>query len=395
MKQQKRLLVSFLVIASILVFAGLASALPITSSVSVKVNDVDASSASVLAGETVSVVVQFASAVDSSDVKLSATIEGKNDVEKEVFVGDVENGKTYTKTLTLEVPYELKDKVSDDFRLVIKIWNGEFSGSTEYSLRVQRQSYSVKIMSLSTVGNANAGQIIPVDIVLKNTGYNQLDDLYAKLSVPALNLDRTVYFGDLVAIEGDDDDDTDTVSGRVFLEIPFNAKSGEYVLEVEIKNGDFEEKVARTIFIANSFESNLVASNLKLTARAGESVTYTLELVNPTSEIKVYSIVPETTAGVTMSADSMVTVPAGSSKTVSLNVRAESEGSYNLSVNVFSNGQLTGQTSLVLEAVGGASSPIVILTVVLAVIFVVLLAILLVLVTKKPKKQEGFEESYY
>jgi len=394
MKQQKRLLVSFFVIASILVFAGLASAIPDTSFTSVKINDVDASSASVLAGETVPIVVQFTSTENASDVKLSATFEGKDDVKTQVFVGDVESGRTYTRTMTLEVPFELQDEVSDDLRLVLKIWNSDFSESGSYSLRVQRQAYDVRVMSLSTVGNAEAGEIIPVDIVLKNTGYNRLDDLYVKLSIPALNLDRTVYFGDLVALEDNENDKSDTVSGRAFLEIPDNAKSGEYVLEAEIRNGDFENKATRTILVENEFESNVVASNSEMSARVGESVTYTLELVNPTSEIKVYSVVPETMAGVAMSTESMVAVPAGSSKTVSLNVRAESEGEYTLNVSVFSNGQVTGQTSLTLE-VAGTSSPIVVLTVVLAVIFVALLAVLLVLVTKKPKKQEAFEESYY
>jgi len=96
-----------------------------------------------------------------------------------------------------------------------------------------------------------------------------------------------------------------------------------------------------------------------------------------------------------MSIDSIATVPAGSSKTLPFTVSANSAGDYNLSVNVFSAGQLTGSAVLGLTTQGGSSNPVIILTIVLAIIFVVLLVVLLVLVTKKPKKQEGFNESYY
>ena len=64
------------------------------------------------------------------------------------------------------------------------------------------------------------------DIVLKNTGYNYLDDLYVTARIPALGLERTSYFGDLVAFECNDDDeacdedDEDVTRGRFYFQIP-------------------------------------------------------------------------------------------------------------------------------------------------------------------------------
>ena len=149
MKQQKRFLVSFLVIASVLLLAGVVSALPNVNFVSVKVNDIETTfGVSVIAGETVPVVVTFTSNTGASDVRMSATLEGaKVDVKKEAFVGDIESGHAYTKTLTLEVPYELQDEVSDNLRFVVKIWNRDFSENTESILRVQRPAYNVRLMS--------------------------------------------------------------------------------------------------------------------------------------------------------------------------------------------------------------------------------------------------------
>lgn len=399
MNQQKKFWVSFLVIASVLVLASAASALPLPnmSGVTLKVNDIvtGTNSVSVIAGDTIPVVVTFTSNVNASDVRLSITTEGaKVDAEKEVFVGDVENGQTYTQSLTLQVPYELQDAQSGNLHLVVKMWNGQFSGNIyDTQLRVQRPSYNAEIMSFSTVDSATAGQLVPVDVVVKNTGYNQLNDLYVTLKVPELGLQRTAYFGDLVAIENKDN--PDTASGRIFLQIPSNAKPGTYTIEVLVENGDFSQTSTASLDITNDFESNVIASNSELTAAVGEDVTYTLEIVNPTNEIKVYTIVPQTISGVKMSTDSMVTVPAGSSRTVLLNAKATSEGNYNLSVNVFSGQELTGNVNLALNAAGGVSNPVVVLTIVLAIIFVALLVVLLVLVTKKPKKQEEFEESYY
>ncbi|HTZ41904.1 MAG TPA: hypothetical protein VMC07_01705 [Candidatus Omnitrophota bacterium] len=394
MKQQKRLLASFLVIASVLFLAGLASAAPNVTSV--KISDVDASAASVLAGDTVPIVVTFTSSTNESDVRLRATFEGKTDVEKEIFVGDVETGHTYTESLTLDVPYDLQDQVSNGLNLVIKIWNSDSStGDVTYNLNVQRQSYDANVMSLTNVDNANAGQNIPVDIVVKNVGYNELHDLYAKLSVPALNLQKTVYFGDVFALENSDKDQSDTATGRVFLQIPADAKSGAYALQIELGNSDFVKTITDSLTVTNNIESNVIAGTSAITAGVGESVTYDLQIVNPTNSILVYNIVPQTTSGLKTSVDSMVAVPAGSSKTVSLNAKAESAGDYDFNVSVFSNGQLTGQTSLTLSASQASGSPIVVLTIVLAALFLGLLAWLIVLVTKKPKKHEAFEESYY
>ena len=39
---------------------------------------------------------------------------------------DVIAGKTYKKTLSVRVPFELKDEVSEDVTLNVKIWNGEY-----------------------------------------------------------------------------------------------------------------------------------------------------------------------------------------------------------------------------------------------------------------------------
>jgi len=389
----KQILVSFLAIATVLVFVATASAAQITSDYTVKVNDqavlpTSANPVSVVENERITVQVSFTSLVDDTDVTVEARLNGDGEnVVEETNVFDVEIGSRYTKTLVLRVPAGLKGQVSDSLELDVRISGKEHKSElTEVALKVQRESYSLQIKSVS-VGTMKAGALVPVDIVVKNVGYNDLDDLYVVVKVPALNLQRTAYFGDLVSIEdSNDDDDTDTVSGRLFIEIPYSAKAGVYALEVEASNGDATSSVAKEVSISNEFSGgNIVVS--------GDS----LLIVNPTNEVLVYRLVPETTSDLSVSlSQSVVAVPAGSSRTVDVTATGSSTGTYNYKVNVFSlNGELLYVVSLTKNVDSGSSSPIVALTVILAIIFVVLLVVLIVLMGKKPEKSEEFGESYY
>jgi preprotein translocase subunit SecG len=394
MNKQKTFWVSFLVVASVFVLMSFASADVNFSSV--KVNGVETNvsgiNAAVLAGNSVPLTVTFTATSTQSNVRLRAEFQGPNgDVQNEIFVGDIEANQTYLESLSLNVPSNIGDIQSDNLNLVLTVWNGNFQSQKTIVLRDQRQSYNVGIMSLNTVDSANAGSLLPVNVVLKNTGYNDLSDVYVTVSVPALGLQRTAYFGDLT----NPSSNNDTTSGTIYVQLPYNATPGAYTVQAEVRNSYLDTTAADTFNINNDFQSNVIADNSQQTSGIGQDVTYNLEIVNPTANIKVYQIVPQTTSGVSMSTDSIVTVPAGTSRTVALVAKASSAGNYNMTVNVFSGGQLTGNTDLTLNTQGGVSNPVIILTIVLAIIFVVLLVVLLVLVTKKPKKQEGFNESYY
>jgi len=122
-----------------------------------------------------------------------------------------------------------------------------------------------------------------------------------------------------------------------------------------------------------------------------------LLIVNPTNQVVVYRLVPETTGAVSVSvSESVVAVPAGSSKTVLVDATSNVAGTQTYAVNIFSaDGSLLERVEFTTTGNGGAASPIVVLTVILAIIFVVLLVVLIVLIGKKPEKSEEFGESYY
>lgn len=413
----KNLLVFFLVIASLLLVVSTISAATteLATIDDVKIDnlyyELGQEDISVIAGETTTVRVYFTALEDASDVRIEAEIEGeKVDISDKDGPFDVEEGKRYTKTLNLEVPYELKDEVSDDLSLEIKVWNSDYK--TEYPeivLRVQRPSYSADVISLETSSSAEAGEVLPVTVVVKNIGYNYLDDVFVTAKIEALGLEATSYVGDIIEAECDDDDadcdyddnDEDAVLKRFYLAIPYDAKSGIYTLEVKVQNEDLVENVVKQIVIKNDFSTgNVIATSTRKTFAVGEEVQYNLLVNNPTNKLKVYRIAPESSANLATSVDNggLVAVPAGSSKTVVVNVKALSEGEQDFSVNIFSGEELVNTVQLGANVEDGVSvgDSIVVITIILAVIFLVLLVILIILLGKKPEQTtEDFGESYY
>lgn len=399
----KKLLVSFLAVFSLILLA--ASVMAADFSVDrVKVDNVRIGNDPVIiAGETVLVDVLFTSNVDDKDVTVKVTIDtGKDKVETETNSFRVAVGKQYERTVSLKIPYELKDDLSDEATLEVEIEGKDTQFDDSYSLRVERPQYDSTVKSLSVPASIEAGEMIPVDFVIKNTGYYNLEDTYVTVMIPELGIRASAYLDEIYALDGErtytstydggltvvttvegDEDDEDSVYGRIYLEIPYDVAAGIYTLELEVSNDDTVSNTVRQIAIENDFESRVYVSGNDLL------------LVNPTNKLVIYNVIPESPASVS---ESMVSIPAGSSATIVVN--PNTDGAYAFNVNVFS---MTGDLVKTVAFAGegsddsnGSTNPVVVLTVVLAIIFLVLLVILIVLIGKKPEKTtEEFGESYY
>ena len=403
----KKLLVSFLAFVSVLFLAVTVSAVSeLATNLDVEVDGINVNdNPAIIVGDTVSIRVEFESMVNASDITVEVEIEGdRKDVEAQTRLFDVEDGNSYVKTLRLEVPFDLKDDLSDFVTLNIDISGSGFKTETSFDLRVQRESFDADIKSIGVPQTVKAGETFPVDVVLKNLGYNDLDDLFVTARISALDIERTAFFGDLVALECDDhdtpvenygvdidrkcnEDDDDTVFGRLFLTVPYGAESGVYALEVEVENEDTTSSEVVQIVIDNAFSAgNFIVSGNQLL------------IVNPTNDVVVYRLVPESTSTVSVSlSKSLVAVSAGSSETVTVEATSTVAGTQTYSVNIFSaDGTLVDTVSFSTVTEGRkVTSPIVVLTIILAIIFIVLLVVLVVLIGKKPEKAEEFGESYY
>lgn len=351
-------------------------------------------------GETVPMKVVFTSDVDVADAKIKAWIGG---VDNEISSKTIHlvNASTYPVLMSLKLPTNVDPQ--EDYTLYVRI-ETKNSGYLEedFHFKMQRDSYVVSVLDADTEKSIKAGASLPVDVVIKNVGYERLEDVFVQVSMPQLGIVKKAYFEDLTALDNVEEDRADSAQRRVYLNIPVTAKAGLYNLIVEAYNGDTTQTIKKTVNVvgAEDFSSVIVPVSTKEVATSSRT-TYDLVLVNSGNNIGVYSIIPEVVDGITVSAvETVVTVPAGSSKVVQVELKTSGrDGTYNFGVNVNSGDELVKRVALTANVVKGSiasngTSNMTVLTIVLAIIFVVLVVVLVVLLARKPKKDE-LEESYY
>lgn len=351
------------------------------------------------AGEVVPIDVFFTPNRSATDVEISAWISGERSEGVEESYGDLIAGSREHALLDLRLPDDL-DEIDEEMTLYVRIETDEGNWEDSYEIRVKREPYKADAIFVELDRNVRPGDRVPVDVVIKNRGRHELEDLEVAVSVPGLGVSRRTYFGDLEPVDNctEECDEEDARERRLYLEIPSEAQAGDYEVIVEAYNEDIDSLVRKGMTVTStSQESNVVVPASNKDVKAGSSVSYELIIVNRGNNIETYEVVPEDVEGLTVSVDKQVlTVPAGSSRTVMVEATAgDEDGAYPFSVSVNSGGQIVDSVSLTANVEEGAiDSSLAILTIVLAIVFIVLLVVLIVLLTRKPESEE-LEESYY
>lgn len=209
--------------------------------------------------ETVPVVVKFTANDNLDNLKLKVWIDGyKNEISASTSRFDVKNGSTYIKRLALTLPsVEDMDDVNERLTLHIRIANKNDEVKATYSISVERDSYVFDILSVEGPSSATAGDIIALDIVLKNIGAHELEDAFVVARIPELGVSKKAYFGDLTPEDDAEAEKDDARERRIYLAIPADAKSGDYALEVKAYNYDATKTVKKAIYITGlAAESN-------------------------------------------------------------------------------------------------------------------------------------------
>jgi hypothetical protein len=394
----KNLMVSF-VLALFLVagFATVSAAGAVIDEVQVN-DDIAIGTTTVTAGEEIAVEVIFTATENDTEVTLEVELDAEKDIEVSTAKFVVYSGKQYTKTLVLTLPAEIKDAFSEALSLNVKIDGNSIFEYQPYELLVIRPTFDAEVKSVVVPSSITAGDTFPVEVVLKNMGHNDLDDLYVSASIKELGVSQgPKWFGDLVCFENcaAECDEEDTAMGRLYLDVPYSAKAGVYTLELVVENDDTETRVVKEIVVANDFSSNVISTNTAKAVSVGEEAVYELLIVNPTNNVKVYNIVTESEEVSSSASQAVVAVPAGSSKAVTVAASSDVEGTYTFNVNVFEGENLSDTVAYNLVVEGKATNTVFILTIVLAAVFLILLVALIVILGKKPEKSEEFGESYY
>jgi len=416
--KNKTILVYFMALFAILASLGTVLATDIVNVDKVEVNNIvigeNGSQVLTAVGhvsDTVPIEVIFTANTDvNEDVKVKVYIEGYNSESSDFVVlrTPLKAGITYIQRFSLDLPSSLDlDEEDEEFTLYVRFSaRGEDRLEQDYSIFMQRDLRSLNFLSIDTNERVYAGSIFDVDVVLENNGYERLDDVYVRVSIPELGISERAYFGDIESkVDETYDEIRDTVNKRVYLSVPRDAAAGIYDLEVEAYNYD-AGILAKKKIVVSGVETGIIPTVTSKAIAVGDETTFDVVLVNPNDRMVVYTITPEPSKGLIIEVDNPVMPVSGdSSETVKVKVKATNsveEGTYVVSLNVNSEAGLEKKVDFTVNVedsatkVVGSSDSVFVLTIILVIIFIVLLIVLIVLLTKKPEETEEFgETSYY
>lgn len=410
----KKILVSLVALFALVVLSIVNVSASFGSIERIEVNDINAflsQDIGVDAGETLNIEVYFRASDTVEDVRVEAEILGDPDLRAVSKELSVVQGKIYRWVLSLKMPESLDEEdLEEDLDLFVSVESKEAGRADSFGidLTLQRESNDIEILDVDMENEVNAGDVLTLDVVVKNRGRQTSEDTFVVARIPALKIEDKAYFGDLTPMDVGEEpgpEDEDTNERRLSLKIPSNTPVGVYVVEVEASNDEATTTVTKKVAVTGAEKKTQVVAPIhSRSVDAGETAEYTIVLVNSGTQVGVFELVVESSTGLTVDvSEPVVALPAGSSKTVKLEAKSDKADSYNFAVNVHSGGELVAREEFTTVVEGakaggnviGKTSPTVLLTVVLAVIFVVLLIVLIVLLTRKPEKSEEFGESYY
>lgn len=276
--KKNMLLVPFLAVLTLMI-VGFASA-SLFSISEVEVDDTIVSSSGntgFFAGEMVPVRVWFTADTDQEDVGIEVEFRGYDKTESvSQDFGSVEAGTEYhSKIFKLKIPNDVDEK-SEETTLYVTISSRERDSSVTktYSLKLQRESDELNVLSVDYSSQVSAGDIIPISVVVKNSGYRFAPDNYVVVSIPSLSISTRGYIGDLDSIENYDHDnhEEDSIQNTVYLKIPADAQTSVYELEVAVYNDDTETVVTKLISVEGKevIDSDVV---VPLEGKDGEEVS--------------------------------------------------------------------------------------------------------------------------
>ena len=393
-------LIAVLTIAMLGAFAVAASSLSVSNQY-VEIDGLPATgNNAVISGDTIPVTVDFTANENASEVTVSAWVQGYRSDRVEKEFADLVDGSDYRARLSVPVPTDIDP--TEELTLYVRIETDEGNWEESYNLKAQRNPNELEVLLVDMDNSVKAGSTLTMSVVVKNIGMHEAEDTIVKVDIPELGISRSAYYEDLSVEDICDNDtcDKDNAGERkFFVAIPSSAKSGSYKVEITAYSDKTKTSVVKNLVVSDTpVEGKVLSNPASKTFAVGEEAVYELVLVNSGNSIAVYNLAPEASDALSVSlSDSVATVPAGSSKTVKVYVKANREGTFGFAVNAVSDsfGSKASYTATVKGQASAVNNNIVVLTIVLAIIFVVLVIILIVLLTRKPQKSEEFGESYY
>src|SRR3989344_8883146 len=215
---------------------------------------------SVFPGENLPIRVEIFAQDNAEDARIKAWISGEREFSAVSERIDFVRNGTYSALLIVEVPKSLDDDELDrEVTLNIVVENEDReTADVQVSLILQRESYNVEVLDVDLNPEVKAGELLAVDVVIKNRGRHTSDDTFVTVRIPQLGVQDRAYFGDLTPIDQDDPEKEDSAERRLYLRIPSNVQPGLYDVEVNAFNDETATTVTRKVSVTGAESSSTV-----------------------------------------------------------------------------------------------------------------------------------------
>jgi uncharacterized membrane protein len=359
---------------------------------------------SVNIGETVTVNVFYRLDSDYNDTVVEAQLyygHGKEVSNKSVAI-DAVAGSVYSEKFSLTIPTDI-DTTSpgEQYTLYVRLKDKNVGTleEIEFPVIVQRTNDLLSIQKVIKT-TAEAGKSTLVTVVVKNTGADSQQDVYAKVSIPELGISTEERIGDLVAVDEGDKDDTG--EAQLALSIPSTAADGTYSMVVTAYNDNVKITQTESLKVKGIAGTTMEASEvvpqvLSQEIGQGKSVSYGVIIGNLANSAQTYSVeVTGTDGWATYAVTPLkVTLNGKDSQIVDVKLTATADamvGQHTFTIAVKNGDQTVKQLTMTANVKGSQTIDAMLISViVLAVILVVLILILI----KSRKPETETEESYY
>ncbi|MCK5107097.1 MAG: putative S-layer protein [Nanoarchaeota archaeon] len=350
------------------------------------------------------------------DVQMEISLYGIHSEHVTDITGtfDMDNGTTYTKKLTLELP----DRTDvDEYTLRVRFEDRVETQQETYQLSIssQRNDMMIKDVVFSPGTSVKQGRALLTTVRVKNMGDRDEEGVKVTFEIPELGLKASDFLDDV------EFDDSET-SEELYVKIPNCAEAGAYEYNVIVEYDDGDEEVTQSgmIYVTEGDicdmaeeEGILVPTTLVTVGPATQDVKqgvasiYPVTLSNTGNNAKTYMVSVDGVSDwgkVSIDPAASVVLQPGESKAVYVYVTADekaSEGEHIFTLSINSGTLTLKQVALkanVLKGDNGLSLKKV-LEVGLVVLVVLLIILALIVAFNKLKGKEDEEdangETYY
>jgi uncharacterized membrane protein len=320
-------------------------------------------------------------------------------------------GKTYKKTLTLDIPEDID--ASEDYTLRIEASDKVDETTQEFTIHIDESRHGLNIYDvvLNPSSTIAAGNPLFVTVRLENLGELEEDDVKVTASIPDLGVSTVNYFDELNTEHQEQNEDNFDLDNSeqldLLLRIPTDALTGTYELKVDVEYNRGYNFLSESLNVNvqgtdtdDGVQTVVNSDSSSKATNAGSSVEYKVMMANLGSEPGVYSVQVDgiSTWGEVSVQPSFLTVMPDSTGEVAITVTpfdSTEEASYTwvakvmLGSDVLSEVVFTTKVNATEEAVASGTDVLkTVLTVVFAVLIVVLVVLALVIAFRKVRSED-------